>query len=117
MSNIKDIEKIEDLDELYINWWYTITGAGGNSEEWFKGYNNLLKKEGIGQIKSMLRFTGKDMNERYNLLGDNRYPDDLTFLAFDTDSLNISKLAMFKIQMNDRWFTDIVDNNSRRMEE
>ena len=35
-------------------------------------------------------------------------------MAFPLDGLDVNKLAMFKLQMRDRWFDDIVDNNARR---
>jgi hypothetical protein len=54
-------------------------------------------------------FTGKEMNEKYHLTGDNAYPDDLTFLV-------IPKFynPMYKLMCGARWFDDIVDNNLRR---
>lgn len=94
--------------------WYTITGCGGDLDEWKAGYEGLLKREGIGHIKEWAEFTGKDMNVHYGLTGDNAYPDDLHFLAFPLDGLNTPKLAMFKMRMDDRWFDDIVANNARR---
>lgn len=99
------------LDKAYAGSYYTITGAGGNLDEWKNGYQELLNKEGIGTIKEWITFTGADMNNKYQLKGDNAYPADLTFLAFPLDGLNIGKLAIFKLRMEDRWFDDIVDNN------
>lgn len=57
------------------------------------------------------------MNEEYDLEGNNAYPDDLNFLAFSLEGLDIGKLAIFKLQAQDRWFDDIVDNNRSRQEE
>ena len=54
------------------------------------------------------------MNDLGKLSNDNRYPDDITFLAFPLDGLDIGKLAMFKLKMGDRWFDDIIDNNADR---
>ena len=109
-----DVDKL--LDKAYNGSYYTITGAGGDLEEWKNGYQELLNKEGIGTIKEWITFTGSDMNTKYNLTGDNAYPNDLTFLAFPLDGLDIGKLAIFKIRMQDRWFDDIVDNNRRFQE-
>lgn len=105
-SDVSDL-----LDKAYNGSYYTIIGAGGNLDEWKNGYQELLNKEGIGTIKEWITFTGADMNNKYQLKGDNAYPNDLTFLAFPLDGLNIGKLAMFKLRMEDRWFDDIVDNN------
>lgn len=102
------------LQKAYEGSYYTITGAGGDLDEWKKGYQELLDKEEIGTIKEWITFKGKDMNEIYNLTGRNAYEDDLTFLTFPLDGLNTGKLAIFKLKMQDRWFDDIVDNNRRR---
>lgn len=103
-----------ELDAAYEGWYYTIVGAGGNLEDWKKGIQDLLTKENIGTITKWIDFKGKDMNDKYGLTGDNRYPEDLTFLAFAIDGLDVGKLAIFKLRMGDRWFTDIVDNDRRR---
>lgn len=105
----------DTLQKAYEGSYYTITGVGGDAEEWKTGYADMLREQGIGEITGeWISFTGKDMNETYHLTGDNRYPDDLHFLAFPLDGLDAGKLAMFKLQMQDRWFDDIVDNNARR---
>lgn len=107
----------ELFEKAYTGSYYTITGAGGDLEKWKQGIQGLLDKQEIGTIKEWITFTGKDMNENYSLTGNNRYPDNLTFLAFSLEGLNVGKLAIFKIMMGDRWFDDIVDNNRRREEE
>ncbi len=106
------------LRKAYEGSYYTIIGAGGDLQECKDGYNELLEKEEIGHVNDndFITFSGKDMNDEFNLTGDNRYPDDLTFLAFPLDNLNISKLAIFKLKMQDRWFDDVVDNNLDREE-
>lgn len=98
------------LEKAYNGSYYTITGCGGDLDEWKEGYQDLLNKEEIGTIREWIEFTGKDINEELELEGNNRYQDDLHFLAFNLDGLNIGKLALFKIKMQDRWFDDIVDN-------
>ena len=105
----------EMFEKAYNGSYYTITGCGGSLDEWKNGYTEMLNRYEIGTPTEWIDFTGKDMNEVYELVGDNAYQDDLHFLAFPLDGLNIGKLAMFKIMAHDRWFDDIVDNNSRRM--
>jgi len=107
-------EMLNMFKAAYEGSYYTITGVGGNLDEWKTGYNELLTKEGIGSVNSWITFKGADMNAFGRLTDDNAYPDDLTFLAFPLDNLDIGKLAMFKLKMEDRWFDDIVDNNARR---
>lgn len=106
----------ELFEKAYRGSYYTITGCGGDLEEWKSGYQDLLDKNDIGRIQEWIHFTGKDMNDYYGLTEDNAYPDDLNFLAFSLDGLNTGKLALFKLRMQDRWFDDIVDNNRRREE-
>ena len=101
----------EMFSKAYAGSWYTITGCGGDINDWKKGYTDMLNKENIGTPKEWFEFTGKDMNEEYELTGRNAYANDLHFLAFGLDDLNIDKLAMFKLAMGDRWFDDIVENN------
>ena len=104
-----------DFIKFYEGSYYTITGCGGNIDDWIVGYCNLLGREGIGSDICFIHFTGKDYNEAFHLTGNNRYPDDLNFLCFPLEGIrDIGKLAMFKITMGDRWFDDIVDNDLRR---
>ena len=98
------------LSKLYRKSAYTIVGCGGNLEEWTEGYNKMLEEKGIGTVKHFYRFTGRQVNNYFNLKGENRFDDKLTFLAFYNDGLNIGKLAMFKLAMGDRWFDDLIDN-------
>ena len=103
----------DKFEKMYNGSWYTITGAGGDINDWKHGIQGLLDEEGIGTIKEWEVFDGKEMNDFGHLTGTNAYPDDLTFIAFSLDGLNTGKLAMFKLRMGDRWFDDIVDNNAR----
>lgn len=107
--DMKDIFK-----KAYKGSYYTITGAGGDLEEWKKGYQELLDKENIGKVEEWITFKGKDMNEWAHLTGSNAYDEDLTFLMFPLEHLDVKKLPIFKIKLQDRWFDDIVDNNARR---
>ena len=103
-----------DFDKFYKGSYYTIVGVGGNLKEWKEGYQKMFDEKNIGTIKGWKTFKGKDLNDYYNLTGDNRYPQNLTFLAFPLTGLDISKLAIFKIKMRDCWFDDAIDNNLTR---
>lgn len=102
------------FDMLEKGSWYTITGCGGDLQEWKDGYQDLLNQEGIGTIQQWVEFTGADMNRYYKLTGTNAYPQGIHFLAFPLDGLDVGKLSMFKLRMEDRWFDDIVANNAVR---
>lgn len=108
--------KIENevLRKAYEGSYYTIIGAGGDLEEWKKGYSGLLAEKKIGSVSEWVSFRGSAVNEEFGLTGDNRYDHGLTFLAFPLDGLDVGKLAIFKLQMGDRWFDDVVDNDLRR---
>lgn len=86
--------------------------AGGDEAEWKNGYQDMLTSEGIGTIREWVSFTGDEMNRQYGLTCSNAYPANLHFLAFPLDGLDINKLAIFKLLMQDRWFDDIVANNA-----
>lgn len=101
----------EVFKKAYHGSYYTILGCGGNLDDWKNGYQELFDKENIGKITSWIEFTGNDLNEFCHLEGDNAYPADLACLAFPLNNLNINKLAIFKLNMEDRWFDDIIDNN------
>ena len=105
------------FEKMYKGSYYTIIGCGGDLEEWKDGYNKMLNGRRIGTPTEWIHFTGKEMNKEYNLKGDNAYPDDLNFLAFSLEGLDIGKLAIFKLRAGDRWFDDIADNNKSRQEE
>ena len=106
--------KNELLKKAYDGSYYTIIGAGGDLEEWKTGYADMLSEKNIGSVKEWIVFKGADMNEEFGLTGENKYDAELTFLAFPLDGLDVGKLAIFKLQMGDRWFDDVVDNNLSR---
>ena len=101
----------EKLRRAFDGSYYTISGAGGDLNDWKEGYASIMRERGIGAISEWIAFTGKEMNEEFGLTGTNAYPDNLHFLAFPLDGLNIGKLAIFKLSMGDRWFDDIVIND------
>lgn len=41
---------MDKLDKAYKGSYYTITGTGGDINEWKEGYQDLLDKENIGKI-------------------------------------------------------------------
>lgn len=98
----------------YEGSYYTITGCGGELQDWIDGYEKLLAEKKIGKPLAWYDFTGADMNAEYGLTGRNAYQDDLRVLCFPLDGLDIGRLAIFKLIAADRWFDDIVDNNLRR---
>lgn len=100
------------LDEAMTGSWYTIAGCGGDLNAWTAGYEELMAKEGIGKPIAWYWTTGAAINEFAGSVKnpDQRFGPDLTVLLFPLDGLNVGKLAMFKLAMQDRWFDDIVEN-------
>jgi hypothetical protein len=99
--------------------YYTILGCGGPLEEWPKQIEPLMEEAGIGRPSAWYHTTGAEVNEfaeqgGYRMQSRDLFPPDLQILMFPLDGLNGGKLAMFKIQMEDRWFDDIIDNMHAR---
>lgn len=110
------IETLSDLARADAGSFYTIAGVGGDPQEWVDGYNDLLAKAGIGTPAAWYATTGAAVNRyaehkaRGFLVDRDAFPDDITFLLFPLDGLNVARLPVFKIQMQDRWFDDIIAN-------
>lgn len=109
--------KTADLTAARDGSYYTITGAGGDLSEWVAGYEKALAEAGIGQPVAWYRTTGAKVNEfrRRTAGGGEVHPsdafaDDLTVLMFPLDGLLITKLPLFKVEWQDRWFDDILQN-------
>lgn len=112
MTNTKTVQVLADLEPAYQGSYYTILGAGGDLDEWVVGVTGLLTEVGIGTPTAWFLTAGAAVNE---YAGDNveprdQFQPDLPILMFPLDGLDIGKLAMFKIQMGDRWFDDVIDN-------
>lgn len=100
-----------EILDAYRGWYYTILGAGGDLNEWKEGYQNMLNEQGIGTIEKWVEFTGEQVNRLFNMCGDDCFKPDLTILAFPLTGLNTGRLAMLKLALGDRWFTDVIDNS------
>ena len=100
MVDIINVNTKEQFDFLYKNWAMTWEGLAEES------FEEALEECGGENAKGYL-IKGKDMNAQYHLTGTNAYPDDLNIFAI----YPFKGLAMM---YGARWFTDIVDNNTRR---
>lgn len=114
----KTISTLTDLNEAEQGSYYTILGAGGDLNEWVEGYEKLLKEQEIGQPVAWYSTTGEAVNEYANpARWQDAFQSDLTILLFPLDGLNVGRLAMFKLQMQDRWFDDVVQNMRARVDD
>ena len=120
-----DIEfaDVDRLAEACDGSWYFIAGCGDPLEEWVTGYEEWMEQNGGGKPIAWYRTNGAPVNSfavkkkgtPYLHLKD-LFPGDLTCLLFPLDGLDIGRLAMFKLGMQDRWFDDVI-MNMRRLEE
>lgn len=115
MTTIETLDA-RDLARADDGSFYTIAGVGGDPQEWVDGYIGLMAERGIAAPAAWFTTTGAAVNryaERKKggfVVERDLFADDLTFLLFPLDGLDPSKLPLFKLQMQDRWFDDIVAN-------
>lgn len=114
MSTKAQIEILESLDVADEGSYYTISGAGGDLQEWMDGYEELLTEADIGKPTKWCQTTGAAVNayasRRGKVAERDQFQSDLVFLLFPLDGLAVGALAIFKLKMMDRWFDDIVAN-------
>lgn len=113
---------LDNIKNATENSFYTIAGCGGDINEWVNGYQKLLEEKGIGTPSEWVTFNGALVNQyasdngTYAIAENDKFDPALTFLAFPLDGLNAGKLAIFKIEMSDRWLDDIISNMRRNYE-
>lgn len=103
------------LEQAYKGSYYFLAGCGGDLQEWVDGVENYLKMFEIGKPKQWFVTTGRDINDFasapfWTIEGDANFQPHLICLLFSLEGLDIPKLALFKVQMQDRWFDDVIDN-------
>lgn len=100
----------EMLDEFFHTSAFTFEGLDVTSKKSMRELEKFLIANGYKEEHPFCYyFKGSVMNEKYNLTGDNRYQDDLTFVVIP-DFHN----PMAKMMIGARWFDDIVANNEYR---
>lgn len=112
------ITTLEDLASAEGGSYYFIGGAGGDLDEWVTGYEELLVKEEIGKPVRWHQTNGAAINHHaehggYDVADRDHFPSDLVCLLFPLDGLDVGRLAMFKLRMEDRWFDDVIMNMRR----
>lgn len=94
--------------------WYTILGLS-DVQEFIDGYQGIFDEREIGTPVQWYETTGSALNHYLKPAEDRDwFEDDLAVLMFPLDGLNVGKLAMVKLMMQDRWFDDIVANTHSR---
>ena len=106
----------DDLADAYRGSYYTICGAGEPLEEWVSGYERLLGEKDIGKPVEWFQTTGEAVNvyaakrKGGSILPNDKFKPELTLLMFPLMGLHVGGLAMFRLNMRDRWFEDIIGN-------
>lgn len=119
MTEITNLDTVELLKEAENGSYYFIAGCGGDLQEWVDGYEKLMREHEIGTPVKWYRAIGANINGYVGAnfvrgIGD-PFQNDVTCLLFPLDELDLGKLAMFKIMMEDRWFDDVVQNMRERL--
>lgn len=100
----------EYLEKFFSSSAFTFEGLDITNKRENKKLEKLFRENGYEDDEMLMYwFEGKTMNEKYKLTGDNRYPDDLTFVVVP-EFYN----PMFKLMIGARWFDDIVGQNFKR---
>ena len=106
---------LNDLDRLYSNSSLTLIGLHRKSlKEWMEHMSDFIVTDKV----TIYTYTGKKMNDKYNLRGNVAYPAALTNFSFETNLVfgdNILEVAVDRFNYGGRWFDDIVDNNKAHM--
>lgn len=103
--NVDNDTALIKLNELSKAWALTFEGL---AEDSIKDVIVYLKEKEAGANPKAHIFSGKQFNDIYELSGSNKYPEDLTIVAYTGYGM------MLAVNMGARWLPDIIDNNARR---
>ena len=110
---LTDDQAKEKFESFYNNSDLTISGMIPEEAQLYVDY--FKDHTGVKEDATSYIYSGKAVNDYYNLSGDNRYPDDLHFFTIPNESFeSIAAITIPRFQVGGRWFDDIVDNNARR---
>lgn len=106
------VENKNILDELYNDSALTMEGL---AEDSIPDFIDWIKERTELENERAYIITGKIMNEKYMLTGDNSYSDDLTIVCIKlSDMKNPNNIFTARFEIGGRWFDDVVDNNIDR---
>lgn len=115
---MSEITTLEDLSAAENGSYYFVAGTGDPLEEWVTGYEAALAEKGIGKPVRWHRTNGAAINHHaehggYDVADSDHFQSDLVCLLFPLDGLDLGRLAIFKIEWQDRWFDDVIMNMRR----
>lgn len=101
----------KELNVLYKDCALTIIGL---SEESFPKLIDFLKQHTTVYRERLFVISGKTMNEKYHLTGDNVYKEHLHIVCVSLEDIDADGIIFPRFEIGGRWFNDVVDNNARR---
>ena len=106
--NFITLETTDKFDDFYKDSALTIAGM---LPEEAQLYVNYFKENGVDvdEVIDGYIYTGKQMNEKYHLIDENAYPDDIHFLTIPLKAFK-TNIALLRMGIGGRWFDDIVAN-------
>lgn len=106
---------VGELEDENAFVWLGMLTDDNNLNKIVNGFKSALG-EGIKFPINFYMWTGKTMNEKYNLTDNLAYPDDLNILAVKQDNFTeLDKLSRFKVATGAHWLKDVVaDNEANR---
>ncbi|MFI3255702.1 MAG: hypothetical protein R3Y63_15465 [Eubacteriales bacterium] len=110
---VADETKIQQLEQESTFTWEGMELGEGDTDAMAEDFlhENLVREDTEEMV--CYQWNGKTMNSLYHLQGDNKYPEDFSFIAFDNKAFNGSaNLKAFKLCVGARWLDDIVSNNT-----
>ena len=110
--NVESMDQLESLGSALTFEGLDTSDESLNSMlDWIKTYTKM-KYETIYVTK------GSQMNDWYELSGDNAYNKDLSIVSVDLKDLeNPSAITLPRFNVGGRWLDDVIDNNVQRQKE
>jgi hypothetical protein len=103
------LETTEKFDEFYKGSSLTFVGMFPEEAQlyvdYFKENGAAINEEVDGYI-----YTGKMINEKYNLSGEGAFSEDIHFLTIPLQAFDSATAITLRFGIGGRWFDDVVDN-------
>lgn len=115
---VKEDKKFKQLERENA---MTVEGLAAEEDTYYGLIDFFKEYNAIDEDKKVVEFwiiKGVDMNEHYNLHGNNAYPDNLTIVNVPLTQLrSFAGIALPMRGFGARWYDDVVENNKRREKE
>lgn len=114
VASESELDKFNNNDDFIIEQFVNLKYC--TNEFWQKVANLFADYPSYnGRTIHFYTLNGKLMNHKYDLAGNNAYPDDLPMLVVPRSTYNgSSDYTVIKAKFKARYFSDVVWNNERR---